>query len=84
MGLVIPLPFVIAIVFLHRLQFMVFDDCLLSKWQKKANGLSHNKHFLQFAVNRIFGKKINDKQSHKLDTGLIILTIVIAAVATSV
>ena len=84
MGLVLPLPVVLIIVIIHRLQFLLFDDCLLSKYQKQLQGISQHTHFLQFAVKKIFNKNINDKQSHWLDYGLVGAALVIAIIRTIV
>ena len=82
MGFFLPLSIVILIVLLHRLQFFVFHDCLLSKMQKKVHSLPRNTHFLSFAVQKIFGKKINNRQCHQLDVLLILLTLGIAITNT--
>ena len=81
MGLIFPLPLVLGIVFVHRLQFLLFKDCLLSKAQKKLQGLPEKKPFLQFAVHKIFNWKISDRQSHNLDYLLVALTVAIAVIS---
>ena len=78
MGFFLPLTAVLILIALHRMQFFVFQDCLLSKLQKRVQGLSKKEHFLQFAVRKIFKKKIDKQEAKKLDYTLILFSIIIA------
>lgn len=80
MGLFLPLSAVLLLITLHRMQFFVFQDCLLSKLQKQVHGLSKQEHFLQFAVRKIFKKKISKHGAKELDYLLVLSSIIIAIV----
>lgn len=82
MGFLLPLQLVVGIVFLHRMQFLIFNDCLLSKFQKRLRSLPEKKHFLQFAVKKIFNKQISDRQSHYLDYTLVTSMVLVSVVVT--
>ncbi len=80
MGFFLPFYVVLGIVSLHRLQFFVFGDCLLSIWQRKIHGLSKKEHFFQQVSKELFNKKINEKESKAIDATIISLVIIIALV----
>jgi len=82
MGLFLPLSVVLLLITLHRMQFLVFQDCLLSKVQKQVQGLSSKEHFLQFAVRKLFRKKISEHGAKRLDYALVLSSIIIAVLAT--
>src|SRR3989338_5692571 len=82
MGLFLPLSVVLLLITLHRMQFLVFQDCLLSKVQKQVQGLSSKEHFLQFAVRKVFRKKISEHGAKRLDYALVLSSIIIAVLAT--
>lgn len=82
MGLFLPLYLVLLLITLHRLQFFIFNDCLLSAAQKKLRGLPKQKHFLQFAVQKIFKKKITKRGAQRLDYTLVISSIIITVLKT--
>jgi len=78
MGIFLSFPVVIMLILLHRMQFFIFNDCLLSKLQKRSRGLPPDTHFLQFVVLKIFNKKISEQQSKQLDYTLVLLSVTIA------
>ncbi|MDP3698538.1 MAG: hypothetical protein Q8R47_03045 [Nanoarchaeota archaeon] len=78
MGLFLPLSAVLLLITLHRMQFFIFQDCLLSKLQKRVQGLRPKEHFLQFAVRTIFHKKISKHGAKRLDYMLVLSSIIIA------
>ena len=82
MGLFLPLSVALLLIALHRMQFLVFQDCLLSKVQKRVQGLSSKEHFLQFAVRKLFRKKISEHGAKRLDYALVLSSIIIAVLAT--
>ncbi len=83
MGLFLPLSVVLLLITLHRMQFFIFHDCLLSKLQKRVHGLPKQEHFLQFAVRKIFKKKISKHGAKELDYLLITSSIIIAIISTT-
>jgi len=82
MGFFLSFPAVIMLILLHRMQFFIFHDCLLSKLQKRVRGLPPQMHFLQFAVRKIFKKKMNRQGAKKLDYVLVLSSIVVALLNT--
>ena len=80
MGLFLPLSIVLLIITLHRIQFFIFHDCLLSKMLKKVHGLSKKEHFLQFAVRKIFRRKISKQGAKKVDYALVSASILVALI----
>ena len=78
MGFFLPLLVVLLLITLHRMQFFIFQDCLLSKLQKRVRGLSKKEHFLQFAVRKLFRKKISKHGAKRLDYALVLSSIIIA------
>jgi|SRR3989338_2449899 len=78
MGFFLPLSVVLIIITLHRAQFFIFHDCLLSKLQKRVRGLREKEHFLQFAVRKIFHKRISKQGAKRLDYALVLSSIIIA------
>ncbi len=82
MGLFLPLSVVLLLITLHRMQFLVFQDCLLSKVQKQVRGLPSKEHFLQFAVRKVFRKKISKRGAKRLDYMLVFSSMIIAVLAT--
>ena len=81
MGLFLPLSVVLLLITLHRMQFLVFQDCL-SKVQKQVRGLPSKEHFLQFAVRKVFRKKISKRGAKRLDYMLVFSSMIIAVLAT--
>ena len=80
LGVFVYLPFVILAIILHRVHVFAFNDCLLSKLQRKFGGLPKNMNFLQNATLKLFGKNINVKQSNYLDYLLALISITIALI----
>jgi len=78
MGFFLPFYLVLLLVSLHRMQFFIFHDCLLSKAQKRVRGLSQKEHFLQFAVRKMFRRKISKHGAKRLDYALVLSSIAIA------
>ena len=78
MGLFLPLSAVLLLIALHRTQFFIFHDCLLSKLQKRVRGLRQKEYFLQFAWHKIFHRKISKHQVKQLDYALVLSSIIIA------
>src|SRR3990167_8480229 len=82
MGLFLPLSVVLLLIALHRMQFLVFQDCLLSKLQKRVRGLRQQEHFLQSVVHKVFRKKISKHGAKRLDYMLVLSSIIIAVFNT--
>ena len=82
MGFFLPLSVVLILIAAHRAQFFIFHDCLLSKLQKGLRGLPPREHFLQFAVHKIFHKKIGEQRAKQLDYTLVLSSIIIAILNT--
>jgi uncharacterized membrane protein len=78
MGLVLPLPIVVIAVIIHRLHVLMFDGCILSKYQASKNGLSRSENFLQHMVQRFAGIKMSKKNASILDYGIALSSIIIA------
>src|SRR3989338_3930299 len=82
MGFFLPVFVVLLLITLHRMQFFIFQDCLLSKLQKRVRGLSKKENFLQFAARKLFRKKISKHGAKRLDYVLVLSSIIIAVLAT--
>ncbi|MBS3127305.1 hypothetical protein J4228_04010 [Candidatus Woesearchaeota archaeon] len=78
MGLLFSFPIVLLIIGVHRTQFLIFKDCLISKLQKRLHGIPLGTHFLQFAVVKMFGKEISERQAKQIDYFLLGSTLAIA------
>jgi len=70
----------ILLVVIHRLHVMLFDECLLSKWQRQVGGLQKNQNFLQQFTEKIFGRPISQLGSKVLDYCLIGSMVVISII----
>ena len=79
-GYFLSLPAVVLGHALHRLHIWWFEECILSKWQRKLGFLPSDLTFQQYAAKRLFGKDISRQQNNKVGFGLVFISIVVAAV----
>lgn len=84
MGLVLPLPIVIILVVLHRLHLLMFDGCILSKYQKSKNGLLESENFLQHMIFRLTGISIANRTAKYIDYIIAASSIIVAFLAQNI
>jgi hypothetical protein len=78
LGLWLSVWMVIAVMVGHRLQFMAFKGCLISKWQDRLEPFPEGMGFLQYAWFRFTGMRISVAQENMLDAVLVATPIVVA------
>ncbi|HVM90909.1 MAG TPA: hypothetical protein VMU11_03370 [Verrucomicrobiae bacterium] len=78
LGLWFSVWMVLAVMFMHRLQFMAFRGCLLSKLQNRLQPFPEGMGFLQYAWFRFTGIRISAAQENVLDAVLVCTPIVVA------
>jgi len=78
LGLLVSLPLLLLLVVLHRFHVALFHGCLFTRLQRRLGVLPVNMSFLQFVVLRLFGKRINARQSSRLDYGLVLFSLNVA------
>ncbi|OGC81855.1 MAG: hypothetical protein A2788_01300 [Candidatus Abawacabacteria bacterium RIFCSPHIGHO2_01_FULL_46_8] len=77
-GLFLLLPTVIFVFIIHRLHFVVFGECLISRLQKYLGAMPRDLDFIQFAAKRLWGKEITKRISKLVDYAVVLLSISIA------
>lgn len=77
-GLFLPFWWVVGLAVLHRLQMIVFDNCLLSRLQHALGGLPDGPNFIQYALERLFAWQTTPGQGKLLDYGLVATSLLIA------
>lgn len=80
-GIWLPFWTVVALLIIHRLQFMYFGGCLLSKLQHHFKPFPPEMGFLEFACYRFTGRSLDLKQGKALDAAIVCATLVVAILA---
>ena len=78
LGLWFSVWIVVAIMVMHRIQFLALRGCVLSQLQERLEPLPSGMSFLQYAWFRFTGMKITARQEQVLDAVLVCTPILIA------
>lgn len=77
-GVWMPLWMVVGLLIIHRMQFMYFGGCLLSRLQHRLKPFPPEMGFLELAWFRLTGFRIDFHQGKALDAAIVSATLVIA------
>lgn len=82
-GLIVSLPWVILILILIKLQQIIFHGCLITSFEIREGGLKKGQVYFQLAAKRFLGLKIGRYGVHVVSTGLTLVSLVVALLASA-
>lgn len=74
-GFFLPLYLVVVLIIAHKIHLLILGDCLFTVLKRYAGCIGPNEHFLQCAAKRLFGSKISQAASERLNYLIYVLTI---------